>query len=346
LPSASIINHPSSLINPTGSPLGKPYEFTENLLTVKTPSPIIFYLCQGLRPCQPALETIYERQENLFLSPPARDRFPAVTTGNAMSRVAKVQFTDYPASIARALDLIGADEALPREGLIIIKPNLTNSSPPPVTTSVAAAEAVYQYCRSRTKAEIIIGEGAGSGRTCDVFAALGYVDMARRRRIKLVDFNDAETVELERPDALQLKTFHLPVVARDAFIISLPVLKDHDFSKTTISMKNMFGLAPGKYYAGGWNKSKLHSPSVDDAIVDICLYKKPALSIVDASVALQGGHLSGRKKHLGLILAGFDPVAVDAVGSKLLGHDPAWVHYLTSAEGRLGSMRNTELVTA
>ena len=263
-----------------------------------------------------------------------------------MSKVAKVQFTDYPSSIARALDLIGAAEALPRDGLIIIKPNLVNSSPPPVTTSVEAAEAVYRYCRARSKAEIVIGEGAGSGRTCDVYAALGYVDMAHRHRIELVDFNDAETVELERPDALQLKTFHLPVVARDAFVISLPVLKDHEFCKTTIAMKNMFGLAPGKYYAGNWNKSKLHSPSVHDAIVDVCLYKKPALSIVDASVALEGGHLSGRKKHLGLILASFDPVAVDATGSELLGHDPAWVHYLTLAEGCLGSTQNIDLVTS
>lgn len=263
-----------------------------------------------------------------------------------MSRVAKVSFTDYENSIRKALDLIGAAQALPRDGLIIIKPNLTNSSPPPVTTSVEAAQAVYKYCRDHTKAQIAIGEGAGSGRTCDVYAALGYTDMAHRHHIELIDFNGADTIELKNPDALQLKTFHLPKIARDAFIISVPVLKDHDFSKTTIAMKNMFGLAPGKYYAGGWNKSRLHSPSVDDAIVDVCLYKKPALSVVDASVALQGGHLSGRKKHLGLILAGFDPVAVDTVGSQLLGHDPGWIHYLTTADPRLGSMRDIELVTA
>jgi len=262
-----------------------------------------------------------------------------------MSNVAKVAFTDYEGSIRKALDLIGAAQALPRDGLIIIKPNLTNSSPPPVTTSVLAAEAVYKYCRDHTKAQIAIGEGAGSGRTCDVFAALGYTDLARRCHIKLVDFNDAETVEIERPDALQWKNFHLPAIVRDAFVISLPVLKDHDFTKTTISMKNMFGLAPGKFYAGGWNKAKLHSPSTDDSVVDVCLYKKPDLCVVDASVALQGGHLSGRKKHVGLILAGFDPVAVDTVGSQLLGHDPGWIHYLTLAEGRLGSMQNIELLT-
>ena len=263
-----------------------------------------------------------------------------------MSKVAKVAFTDYEASIRKALDLIGAANVLPRNRLIIIKPNLTNSSPPPVTTSIQATEAVYKYCRDHTQADIAIGEGAGSGRTCDVYAALGYTDLARRHHIELIDFNDAETVELRNPDALQWKTLHLPKIAMDAFIISLPVLKDHDFSKTTVSMKNMFGLAPGKYYAGGWNKSKLHSPSVDDSIVDVCLYRKPDLSVVDASVALQGGHLSGQKKHIGLILAGFDPVAVDAVGSQLLGHDPGWIHYLTLAEGRLGSMQEIELLTA
>jgi uncharacterized protein (DUF362 family) len=79
-------------------------------------------------------------------------------------------------------------------------------------------------------------------------------------------------------------------------------------------------------------------------VVDVCLYKKPDLSVVDASVALQGGHLSGRKRHVGLVLAGIDPVAVDAVGSRLLGHEPEWVHYLTLAEGRLGSMRDIEII--
>ncbi|MBN2130804.1 MAG: DUF362 domain-containing protein [Sedimentisphaerales bacterium] len=263
-----------------------------------------------------------------------------------MSKVARVAFDEYDSSIAQALDLIGAAGRLPAEGPIIIKPNLTNSSPPPVTTSVRAVEAVYKYCRAHTDAEIMIGEGAGTGRTHDVYAALGYTDLADRCGLRLIDFNHAETVLLRRPDALHLKEFHLPEIARDAFIISLPVLKDHTLAKTTIAMKNMFGLAPSKYYAGGWNKSKLHNPSTDESVVDVCLYKKPDLSVVDASVALQGGHLSGRKKHIGLILAGFDPVAVDTVGSRLLGHEPEWVHYLTLASGRLGTMTDIEIVTA
>ncbi len=261
-----------------------------------------------------------------------------------MSQVAKVKFTDYKKSITTALDLIRASTILPQQGLIIIKPNLTNSSPPPVTTDVAAAEAVYNYCKAHSKAEIVIGEGCGSGKTPDVFAALGYTKLAKRYGIKLIDFNEIETVVLENKKAFQLRRFYMPKIVQDAFVISLPVLKDHSFTTTTISMKNMFGIAPGKFYAGSWNKSKLHSPSTAKSVVDVCLYKKPALSVVDASVSLKGSHLSGKKLQTNYILASFDPVAVDAIGSELLGYNPARLEYLKLANGLLGNMDNIEIV--
>ncbi len=261
-----------------------------------------------------------------------------------MSQVAKVKFVDYRTSIAMALDLIGAGTRLPQHGLIIIKPNLTNSSPPPVTTSVDAAEATYNYCKTHTKAEIVIGEGCGTGKTPDVFEALGYTDLADKYSLKLIDFNEAPTIVLENDDAFQLKQFFMPKIVQQAFVISLPVLKDHSFTKSTIAMKNMFGIAPGKFYSGSWNKSKLHSPSADKSVVDVCLYKKPDLSVVDASVALKGMHLAGKHKNIGLILAGFDPVAVDTLGSKLLGHNPKKLAYLTLANGRLGSMDDIEII--
>ena len=261
-----------------------------------------------------------------------------------MSDVSQVRFVDYAGSVAKALDLIGAKDRLPQSALIIIKPNLTNADKPPVTTAVAAAEAVYEYCRARSGAEIAIGEGCGSGVTQDTFEANGYAALAKKHGIRLIDFNQEPAVTLKRPDALQLTEFHLPQVAQDAFIISLPVLKDHSFTKTTISMKNMFGLAPAPYYRGSWNKSKLHSPSTHKSVFDVCLYKRPDLCVVDASVALTGMHLSGTPKTLGLILASFAPVAVDAVGSRLLGHDPGRIEYLKLAQGVLGDMTSTRVV--
>ena len=260
-----------------------------------------------------------------------------------MSDVARVRFTDYDSSITAALDLIAAADRLPDGGLIIVKPNLTNADGPPVTTHVAAVAAVCSYCRARSRAEIAVGEGCGSGVTRDAFRANGYAALAARLGVRLIDFNEEQAVTLRHPDALQLKQFHLPRVAQGAFIISVPVLKDHSFTKTTIAMKNMFGLAPAPYYRGSWNKSRLHSPSTHKSVFDVCLYKRPDLCVVDASVALTGMHLAGEPKKLGLILAGFDPVAVDAAGSRLLGHDPARIEYLQLAQGVLGDATNMRI---
>jgi len=261
-----------------------------------------------------------------------------------MSIVTKVNFIDYETSVAKALDLIEAAGKLPQTGLIIIKPNLTNADPPPVTTNVKAVEAAYMYCKSHSKAEIAIGEGCGSGTTIDSFRANGYTRLAEKYGIRLIDFNEEKALVLKNKDALQLKQLYIPEIVKDAFIISLPVLKDHCFTVTTVAMKNMFGIAPAPFYRGSWNKSKLHSPSTHKSVVDMCLYKKPGLCIVDASVALSGMHLSGKARNLGLILASFDPVAVDAVGSELLGHNPKRVQYLTLADRILGSLYNIEII--
>lgn len=122
------------------------------------------------------------------------------------------------------------------------------------------------------------------------------------------------------------------------------MLKDHSFTKTTIAMKNMFGLAPAPYYRGSWNKSKLHRPSTHPSVVDVCLYKKPGLCVVDAVVALAGMHLAGTHRHLNTILAGSDPVAVDAVGSRMMGHKPDDIEYLVRAHRLLGDMENVGVV--
>jgi uncharacterized protein (DUF362 family) len=74
--------------------------------------------------------------------------------------------------------------------------------------------------------------------------------MAKRYGLELIDFNEATATILRNDDALQLKHFYVPDIARRAFIITLPVLKDHSFTKTTIAMKNMFGITPGKFCAG------------------------------------------------------------------------------------------------
>ena len=43
-------------------------------------------------------------------------------------------------------------------------------------------------------------------------------------------------------------------------------------------------------------------------------------------------------KKIGLILAGFEPVAVDAADTRLMGRNPRRIEYLTLSDGMLGNI--------
>ena len=58
----------------------------------------------------------------------------------------------------------------------------------------------------------------------------------------------------------------------------------------------------------------------------------PDIRVVDAVVGLKGMNLAGTAKKIGLILASFDAVALDTVGSKLLSHNPSRIKYLVSSQ--------------
>ena len=85
-----------------------------------------------------------------------------------MSTVAKVRFDRYPDSIATVLDLVDAGSRLPNDGLILIKPNLTNSDKPPVTTDPAAAEALYRYGGERLYLDVLLCSQVGRVRKQDL----------------------------------------------------------------------------------------------------------------------------------------------------------------------------------
>ena len=257
-----------------------------------------------------------------------------------MSIVAKVDFRDYRSSVGKALDLIGVAERLPQDRFVIIKPNLTNSNKPPTTTDVRAVEAVYLYCRDNCKTEIAVGEGTGNGVTKDTFRANGYTELAEKCRIRLIDFNQESAVRLENDDALQWKEFYLPEIALGAFIISLPVLKDHSFTVTTISMKNMFGLLPDKF------KAKYHAKGMNNVVVDINTVLRSTLTVIDGFVGMEGrGPVWGTPVQMNLIIAGTDPVATDATACRVMGVKPRKIHYIQRAyEKGLGEIDDVDVL--
>jgi len=117
-----------------------------------------------------------------------------------------------------------------------------------------------------------------------------------------------------------LKTWPIYTEAVEADkLINVPIAKVHGTSGLTLGMKNLMGIM------GGW-RGRIHQ-RIDNSLAELTAFVKPTLTILDAVRILtangpQGGRLGDVKK-LDLVIAGVDPVAIDAYGATLFGVKPA-----------------------
>ena len=249
--------------------------------------------------------------------------------------VISVTFHSYEESIAEALDQLDVKKVLGSQTAILLKPNLINASPHPVTTPAACCEAIIKYIRAYSDAEIVIGEGCGdpSFETPEVFKRCGYTDLAKAYDIELVDLNTAPLRHLENPDCPLFPDMYLPEIAFTHYLISVPVLKAHSIAEITGTLKNMMGLAPPKHYSGrfgSWKKAVFHN-KMQQALIDLNHYRHADLSIMDASIGLADYHLGGShcSPPANKILASFNPAELDREAARLLGMDWRKIKHLT-----------------
>lgn len=240
--------------------------------------------------------------------------------------LATVDFVSYEQSIPEALDQIDAGEELANQEAILIKPNLVMVLPPPITTPVECCQVIIEYIRRHSEAKIVIGEGCGAAEydTQKVFDELGYTDLSEETGVPLVDLNHEPTVLLEKPGCKVFPKFHMPKIATDHYILSVPVLKAHSLSEVTGSLKNMMGFAPPEHYqqGGHWKKSAFHR-RMHESITDLNRYRTPDLTLLDARIGMADYHLGGPECNppVKKLVAGFDPLEVDRLAAELLGLD-------------------------
>jgi len=251
--------------------------------------------------------------------------------------IAEVQFTSFAESVKTALDQVGACEILGEQTAILIKPNLLGPQPPPVTTPIECCEAVLDYVRACSDADVVLGDGCGDPNmdTHEVFVELGYADWALEKRIHLIDLNDAPLEWHENSDCEMFPEISLPEIAFTHYIISVPVLKAHTLSTITGTLKNMMGFAPPRHYSGGrhgcWKKAVFHE-NLQTAILELNRYRSPDLTVMDASVGLSKSHLGGPECEppIQKILAGFDPLEIDRRAAELLSLDWMQIDHLSA----------------
>jgi len=238
---------------------------------------------------------------------------------------------EFPSAMEAVLDEVGAVEALSGFSRIIIKPNIVNSSPPPITTDVRCVEALVRYLADRLDAEIVVAEGSGEGDTIVNMDRNGYREIG----VPLVDLDSQPVKTYSDSRAAVYREVHLPDYLEGAALVSVPPAKDHTITRTTLGLKNMVGCLHAKHYGGYWSykKSQVHNGDEDQIIADLILYLEPHLTVIDARQGAKGGHLSGvvPDPPLGKLLAGTDVIEVDREACRILGHDPDSVRYLSLA---------------
>ncbi len=228
--------------------------------------------------------------------------------------------------------LLGVDGTLKRARNVVLKPNFVVAEDwhQGTVTSTPVIMAVAAYVRTvNPAARITIGEGGFTTQTEEAFERNGLPQACKTLGIDVVNFNADDRVPVEIPGARALKgTIYLSRVAVECdCIISLPALKTHSLAVTTLSMKNFMGAMS--------NKSIMHS-KLHEKINDLYSYFKPKapFAVVDGFVGNEGYECGANPMNHGILLASTDFVALDTIGSYLMGQDLASCKYLTAGEQR------------
>ena len=233
-----------------------------------------------------------------------------------------------------------------RDKSVVLKPNfvepdiegMINTHPVVIR---AAREAFLQLGAK----SVVVAEGPGHERDTEgILEVLRLRDYLGPLDCSFVDLNTDEVSEVPtRTQASKLKSLFLPKTMLGAdFVVSLPKMKTHHWVGATLALKNMFGIVPGSCY--GWPKNVLHWAGISKSILDINSTVRPDFAIVDGIVGMEGnGPIQGTAKASGVLVAGEDPVAVDATCARIMGLVPDRIDYLKRATLLLGNMEEEKI---
>jgi uncharacterized protein (DUF362 family) len=105
-------------------------------------------------------------------------------------------------------------------------------------------------------------------------------------------------------------------------VVSVAKMKNHSFAGVTMTVKNLFGLCP-LLPLGRPRLYFHHLVRLPYFLADYGRLVNPCLNIVDGLIAQAGREWGGEARIADTLLAGDHPVATDACGAWLMGHDPA-----------------------
>jgi uncharacterized protein (DUF362 family) len=255
----------------------------------------------------------------------------------AAARVSIVRAPAYDQSIYDTMRRLLREQVGDVKGrTILLKPNLVEFEPESsINTNPILVHAAYEAFREMGAAKVRIAEGPGHRRnTLDLAEAAGYFSLVPNFEDNFVDLNLDEVTRIRpRRQFSRMEKIYLPNHALGAdLLVSIAKMKTHHWVGATLSMKNLFGVVPSGIY--GWPKNVLHWAGIEECIADLHAAFPRQFAIVDGIVGMEGnGPIQGVPKHAGVLVAGRDPVAVDATCCRIMKIDPSKIGYIRLASG-------------
>jgi uncharacterized protein (DUF362 family) len=242
------------------------------------------------------------------------------------TRVAFVKTTNRAEGVRRAVALLELPSFGGKDGFI--KPNFNSADVAPGSTHTDTLNAVAGELRRLGAGPLTIGDRSGMGNTRDVMSAKDVPALARDLKARTIVFDELGESDWQKVTIPGMHwsrgfAFPKPVLAA-GFVVNTCCLKTHRYGgHFTLSLKNSVGFAAKQVPNASYNyMTELHrSPDQRRMIAEINAAYRPALIVLDA---VQGftteGPDTGTLVQPGVVIAGTDRIAVDAVGVALLRH--------------------------
>lgn len=243
-----------------------------------------------------------------------------------MSKVAFVKTGERTAGVAAALELMPLP---PVEGKsVFLKPNLNSADPTPGSTHEDVLRTLVGALQAGGARQIVVGDRSGMGSTRTVFEKKGVFELAEElgfEALVLDELGAEQWVHVDTPDGHWRQGYSIarPVLEVDV-VVQTCCLKTHRYGgHFTLSLKNTVGLVAKRVPGDGHDYMReLHTSRHQRLMIaEANTAYAPDWILLDGVEAFTlGGPAKGKLVEPGLMLAGSDRVAIDALGVAVLRH--------------------------
>ena len=246
-----------------------------------------------------------------------------------------------PAALVRAaVDALGGMKKFVKPGnTVVLKPNIAWARKPEqaANTNPEVVAEVVRLCKSAGAREVKVIDHIIDPGEAAVLKISGIGPAAQAAGARVISAGSLamyQRVNLKRGKVLKTAEVLRDLMRADVWI-NVPIAKVHSGTTVTLGCKNLMGIV---WDRGAWHQSA----SLDQCIADFAAQFRPKLVILDAvrTLLTNGPKGPGRTATPGIVVAGTDPLAVDAYGVTLLGRKPQDIGHIRLAYASgVGEMR-------